>query len=140
MNDNVYEFPDSTQIDIRRPLGAPPDAKYLAVRINDNAFSGALGRGQIAVVEEGRIKLPGYHAARLRSGLIVVRYGIELPENKFRLFASNRDYPPLDESQASLVGRVQQMAGNGQSDEHWELISPTVAPAVLLEWALSMLI
>jgi hypothetical protein len=85
------------------------------------------------------VQMPGFHAARLQgSGLIIVRYAVELPGERFRLLAVNPEYEPLSERDASLLGRVRQSGVNG-NDEHWELISPVMDATILLNWLLEAL-
>jgi hypothetical protein len=135
----VYEFPDVKQYEFRRPLSARADARFFPLRINDEAFRGALGRGRIVVIEEGAISLPGFHAVRLASGLMVVRYATELPGERVHLVASNTEYPDLIARASALVGCVRQMEGSVKNQEHWELLNPAALPLILMEWLLSSL-
>lgn len=135
MRAKVYEFPDH-RFEIRRPLSASPDATFFALRINDDSFVGDLRRGQIVVIEENAISLPGFHAVRLCSGLVIVRYALELPGGRVRLLSGNPEYPIMEIGLEALAGRVRQMK-LGENGELWELIDQAALPSLIVEWLLS---
>jgi hypothetical protein len=134
----IIELPAPHELRFRTPLGSQPDAKFLAIRINDDAFGGDLRRGRVAYVEEKFIQLPGLHAAKFVEGLIVVRYAIEKPGGGFRLRAANPEYPEFDETEARLLGRVVQMPLNARTGERWELTDDERLARLRAEWLVEL--